>query len=185
LHASRLIQFYLGEVPDSAGRTIHDILNFSRQELESVHDYIQWLFPVRERSQFNPSAPVLSEQDIALFCGTEVLKARLKRAFEKMLDFYGFEFREGNVVRSAEWDQRKRWLAPYNHNFLRITRILTSLRLLGLAAHAQTFYLALRDVHQDYADRIGGDTWRFWTTAAGEQHANTGPPNEKTWRNDS
>jgi hypothetical protein len=165
MNVSRLIEFYLGEVPDSEGRTIHDILNFDLRELETVDNYIQWLFPVKERSQFNPNAPVLSDQDIAAFRRSEVLKRTLLDAFIKMLGFYGLELKDHKIVRSSAWDQRKRWVAPFNHNFLRISRILTSLKLLGLEEYAQAFYVALSDLYKEYTDRIGPDTWRFWTDA--------------------
>jgi hypothetical protein len=165
VEVSRLIQFYLGEVPDSEGRTIHDILNFSLHDLEVIHDYIQWLFPLRERSRFNPKAPLLSDQDIRAFRASDVLKGTLRKAFSKMLDFYGFELHEKQVVRSANWDQRKGWLTPCNHNFLRITRILSSLRLLGLDECAQSLYSALEETHREHAGRIGSDTWQFWTNA--------------------
>ena len=43
---SRLIQYYLGKVPDAEGRTISDILNFGLHDLEIVHDYIHYQFEV-------------------------------------------------------------------------------------------------------------------------------------------
>jgi hypothetical protein len=134
--------------------------------LETVHDYIQWLFPLKERSQFNPNAPVLSDRDIETFRSSEALKRMLLGAFTKMLEFYGLEIQDRKVVRSSVWEQRKCWLTPYNHNFLRITRILTSLRLLGLEEYAEAFYVALGELYKEYADCIGPKTWRFWTDAA-------------------
>ena len=165
VEVSRFIQFYLGEVPDSEGRTIHDILNFSLHDLEVVHDYIQWLFPLRERSHFNPKAPLLSEHDIRAFRANAVLRGTLRRAFAKMLDFYGLEIHEKQIVRSANWDQRKGWLTPYNHNLLRVSRILTSLGLLGLEDCAQALYVALEEVCREEAAPIGAETWEFWTKA--------------------
>jgi hypothetical protein len=204
MQPSRLIQFYLGEAPDSSGRTIAEILDFTYQEQEAVHDYIQWLFPLREASAFNPRAPVLSQQDIATFRGSEVLRRQLLAAFKKMLAFYGFEIAwaegdspifaaktasskkyvlsaakietvpGGRVVRSADWKERSGWLTPHNHNYLRITRILTCLGLLGLEDYARAFFAALEGVHQDYGGRIGPETWGFWTRAV-PQHPVGGP----------
>ena len=91
MDVSRLIQFYLGDIPNSAGQTISDILNYSYEEQEAIHDYIQWLFPLREPSAFNPDAPVLSQQDIQSFRGSEVLQKQLLDALKKMLAFYGLE----------------------------------------------------------------------------------------------
>lgn len=165
---SRLVQFYLGEIPNSSGRTIAEILNFSYEEQETIHDYIQWLFPLRQPSAFNPHAPVLSQKDIQSFRGSEVLQKRLLDALKKMLAFYGFEIQDGQIVRSVDWEQRKEWLTPHNHNYLRITRILTCLGLLGLEDYARAFFIALGSVYQEYGSRIGSKTWRFWSGAASQ-----------------
>jgi hypothetical protein len=173
MEPTRLIQFYSGEAHDSSGRTIAGILDFTYQEQEAVHDYIQWLFPLREASAFNPRAPLLSQQDIETFRGSEVLQKRLLEALKKMLAFYGFEIQGGRVVRSAAWEERSGWLTPHNHNYLRITRILTCLGLLGLEDDARAFFAALEGVYQDYGGRIGPETWGFWARAASE-HRPTG-----------
>ena len=59
-----LVRFYLGTEPDSSGRFIGDIRKWNHERLERTHDYIQWLFPTRNRSQFNSSAPTLDEEQI-------------------------------------------------------------------------------------------------------------------------
>jgi len=39
----RLVKFYLGICTDNANRSFVDMLSFSNKQLESKHDYIQWL----------------------------------------------------------------------------------------------------------------------------------------------
>lgn len=56
--------FYLGKEADSQGRTIEEIWEWDHEDLEDTHDYIQWLFPLQERSAFNPDAPVLTPEAI-------------------------------------------------------------------------------------------------------------------------
>ena len=51
---SQLVNFYLGDAPDNQGRMIDEILSWKDEQLEDVHDYIQWLFPLKERSAFTP-----------------------------------------------------------------------------------------------------------------------------------
>ena len=63
----KLIGFYSGKGTDDRGRRIDEIWSFSHEELEAVHDYIQWLFPLAERSAFNPGAPLLDDETIARF----------------------------------------------------------------------------------------------------------------------
>jgi hypothetical protein len=50
---TRIMDFYSGLSPDHRGRHLNEILEWSDDELERVHDYIQWLFPLTERSGFN------------------------------------------------------------------------------------------------------------------------------------
>jgi hypothetical protein len=57
--------------------------------LELKHDYIQWLFPLPEPSPVNPEAPTLTPEAVNGFGSDLALKARLRRALEKMLAFYG------------------------------------------------------------------------------------------------
>jgi hypothetical protein len=54
---SRLTDFYRGAGSDSEGRSLADLWNLSDDEMEDIHDFIQWMFPLREPSRFNPDAP--------------------------------------------------------------------------------------------------------------------------------
>jgi hypothetical protein len=54
-----IIRFYSGAQPDHRGRYRNEIQGSPDAQLESIHDHIQWLFPLSERSGFNVAAPVL------------------------------------------------------------------------------------------------------------------------------
>ena len=41
-----VVAFYRLEAPDARGRMLHDIWRWDSARLETVHDYIQWLFPL-------------------------------------------------------------------------------------------------------------------------------------------
>jgi hypothetical protein len=88
---SRLLDFYRGKSPDSEGRFLKDLLAWSDLDLEEVHDFIQWLFPLPEPSRFNPDAPLLTSEDIAAFNHDERLRANLAKSFERILSFLGLE----------------------------------------------------------------------------------------------
>lgn len=162
----RIAAFFRG-APDSEGRTLDEILAWSDELLEEGHDYIQWLFPTSRRSDFNPSAPVLTPETIREFHRDEALRRQLERAFARILQFYGFELASGVVRRGPSWRARSAgWLAPGDHNLLRITRILDSLATLGLLDHAQAFLAVLLELEAEPAGRaIGGRTFRFWRDA--------------------
>jgi len=167
-----LLEFYRGLAPDSEGRMFDEILAKDDDWLEYTHDYIQWLFPLREASQFNPDAPLLSDADIDAFRGERSLEMNLKRAFERMLAFYGFQLLSGGVAPAPNYFARaNNWITPGNHNFLRITRILTSLRILGRESAAWAFYDALRVVCENSSAGkiVGAESQRFWKNAAQPQ----------------
>src|SRR3954466_12059520 len=102
-NSSRLIEFYAGRGTDFGGRKIDDVWRMSLDELEYNHDYIQWLFPLRERSGVQPDVPVLEEATIRAFDSAE-LHDRLTTSARVMARFYGFEIAEettGVVVRRS------------------------------------------------------------------------------------
>jgi hypothetical protein len=74
---SRLTDFYRGTGTDAEGRTLAQLWAYSDEQLEDVHDFIQWLFPTPTPSRFNPHAPVLADADIAAFRSDPDLRANL------------------------------------------------------------------------------------------------------------
>ena len=157
----KLIAFYSGKGADDRGRRIDEIWRFSHEELESVHDYIQWLFPLTERSAFNPGAPLLDEDTIARFREEGALRANLERSLRVMLDFYGLAIARNEILRVPTFAARARvWLTPHNHNFLRLTRILKSLSLLGLHDRATQLLACLEGL-----PIIDEEALRYWREA--------------------
>lgn len=167
-----ILAFYQGQSADSEGRMIETIWSWDYKKLEYTHDFIQWLFPLKEKSQFNRNAPVLNDQIIQSFRTNEKLKTRLLQSLKVMLRFYGLQCNEVNdtdieIVKSDEYPERKlNWIQRRNHNYLRITRILTSLRLLGLENYAQAFYNCLNQIYLEESESIGRDTYAYWERAA-------------------
>src|SRR5438477_10869727 len=116
---SPLMTFYRGLGPDSRGRYLRDVQQQSLQNLEAVHDYIQWSFPLQEPSAAVPNSPVLTPEDIAEFRKDAGLKAGLLKSFEIMLTFYGLELADVNgqlrVTPAPSFPARSQvWLSPYN-----------------------------------------------------------------------
>src|SRR5262249_46283698 len=164
---SRIVDFYRGQGTDSKGRSLKEIWTWSDNDLEEVHDFIQWLFPLPEPSQFNPDAPLLSEQDIAAFKSDPVLRTNLMKSFDRILGFLGLALdNDAEVVESNNFPARipDVW-AMLNHNWLRITRILRSLNLLGMKAQAQALYERLSAYYKSRRFPIPPDTFRYWTNA--------------------
>jgi Opioid growth factor receptor (OGFr) conserved region len=165
-----ILEFYAGVIPDHRGRYLNEVLKWPDDELECVHDYIQWLFPLPERSGFNLNAPVLDQQAIYDFRSRPDLRRNMLASFLRMLAFYGLEIVESNppaVRRAASFAERsKNWLTTSNHNHLRITRILKSMRILGLETEAAALFDCLADIYREETEKdfpgISDETFGFW-----------------------
>ncbi|HEX8985770.1 MAG TPA: opioid growth factor receptor-related protein [Bryobacteraceae bacterium] len=167
----RILDFYAGEKTDDRGRYLRDLWNWPDERLEDVHDYIQWMFPLRDPSAFNSRAPLLDAETIAAFRTSPELQQNLRTSFLRMLRFYGLETDGGRVAATPNFAARSSdWLWANNHNHLRITRILVSLRLLGLEPEAQAFYAFLATLYEREKGQaqpaITAASFRFWTAAA-------------------
>jgi len=163
---SELVSFYRGDGVDAHGRTLAELWAFPDDRLESVHDFIQWMFPLREPSAFNPDAPLLTDADVAAFRSDPALQANLRRSFERFLAFLGLSHHDGRVTEAADFaEKRDLWRYP-NHNWLRITRVLTSTRTLGLAAESAALFDALSRLKASGRGRITDESFRYWSNAA-------------------
>ena len=121
---SKLTDFYFGQ-GRGAGRLFEDIMAFTDEEMESTHDYIQWIFPVPEPSKWQPQSPVLTEEDLEMFRG---VGAPTGRKFRATLMFMRF------------LSNNEHWRTPGNHNLLRITRVLRFLTLVDMSEEAEIIH---------------------------------------------
>ncbi|KAL8682043.1 MAG: hypothetical protein Q9186_001832 [Xanthomendoza sp. 1 TL-2023] len=178
------LQFYspTSPTPDYRGRTLASILTWPDSRLESSHDYIQNLFPLPERSPVNPSAPVIDEQTFTTFRSCPEFQNQLRSSLRRMLSFYGFEIVEttngsnnhrsnggsGIHIQPAKNfpSASQNWLTRFDHNHLRITRIIRSCRVLGLGDEALAFHSALVHAAEQKRGVISPKTLMFWRRAA-------------------
>jgi hypothetical protein len=160
---SAILDFYRGTGRDGAGRTIEQVWAFGRGALETRHDFIQWLFPLREASRYNPAAPLLTDKDEAAFRDDPALRARLLRSLDVMLDFYGLARGDGTVVPlSPDALAQAPWLAPGDHNHLRLSRIVQSLALLGEEGWAAALQARLMAIVAAHPDGVAPQTAAIW-----------------------
>lgn len=166
-----IIQFYSGKSADVRGRMLQDIWQQNHEWLEKTHDYIQWLFPLTERSRFNPNAPILTDDDIQEFRNREDLRNNLVTSLKLMLGFYGLscqESKDGTIEINLDksfLERKKIWVHWGNHNHLRITRILKSLHSLGLEIYAQAFFKCLQEISNLEKGEITKLTFSHWQDA--------------------
>ncbi|MBF0540152.1 MAG: hypothetical protein HQK91_01720 [Nitrospirae bacterium] len=163
-----IINFYLGKETDDKHRFLSDILKYSDDQLESYHDFIQWLFPLETESQYNLLAPLIDKEIRYEFSKNVILQDNLCKSCSRMLHFYGFLCGpplniesiitcDMNFTKKAE-----NWLSPNNHNHLRLTRILRSLRLLSLEKCSSKLLLKLEEIALQNPHKISKETLHFW-----------------------
>lgn len=165
-----IVAFYSHEATDDRGRSLRQIWGWDHGRLEGVHDYVQWLFPLREPSAVNYTAPLITDNTVAGFAGNAALRDNLKRSFELMLDFYGLALVDQEhglaVVPTPSFEKRSRtWLMPGNHNHLRLTRILRSVRTLGLSDCAVALFDRLVVIYREVPGAISSTTFQYWQRA--------------------
>lgn len=173
---SQIIDFYNGSKTDFAGRSWSEIVSQTDEWLEFTHDYIQILFPLEEASEFNIHAPILTEEDILAFQEKDsLLRKRLKASFFIMLMFYGIVLCSGGMFSKLEIkfikdrdsfnERSKVWISRNNHNYMRITRILKSLCLLGLRPYAEAFLECLIKLKKEFDNDISMVNLEYWMEA--------------------
>ncbi len=163
---SRLLDFYRGRGTDSEGRTLDKIWAYSDRELEAVHDFIQWMFPLREPSRFNPDAPLLTDADVEAFRSDTSLQVAMGRSLGRFLAFLGLRREAGEVQGADDFAlERAVWTSP-NHNWLRITRALTSTRMLGQADASRAFFGFLDNRRISGVIQADAQTCGYWSAAS-------------------
>lgn len=171
---TELLAFYKGEAPMSSGigrasgkRFLSDVLGWDNMALESVHDYIQWIFPLKEASDYNRLAPLLDDETIETFKTDPRVRLNVEAACVRMGGF--LEIPAGashGGLQFGKATHKPHWVDQYNHNYKRATRMIASLRLMGFEASAASLYEALYDLHSKYGTEIGTETLAFWKKAA-------------------
>ncbi len=148
--AGAVASFLEGEGRDSRGRTLFDVLAMNDAALERTHDFIQWLFPLPEPSGAVPDAPVLTEAEVEAIRVSTMAQCALAASTDRMDAFY--------AATTA-------WLAPHDHNHLRITRIIRSLRLLSGHKEADAFKAAILGRVEAARAPVNSRSLGYWTTA--------------------
>lgn len=150
--AGPIHDFLRGTGRDGRGRRLADVLAFDDARIEAVHDFIQWLFPLAEASRAVPGAPVLSAVEAAAVRGDPLAQAGLRAGLARMARFY------------AGTDG---WLTGYDHNHLRITRIITATRDLLGPAEAAAFHAGVVARNTAAGAPVNRESLRYWSAALG------------------
>ncbi|MGI9283505.1 MAG: opioid growth factor receptor-related protein [Endozoicomonas sp.] len=105
--------------------TLEGIRKFTHRECESAHDYIQLLFPNSQSSQYNRTAPLLTDQMVMEIQSDRKLQMELQKSLDQILGFWGM-YRKGDqvYVDDSKSDRHKWNKSVYDHNESRVSRVL-------------------------------------------------------------
>jgi hypothetical protein len=169
-----LIRFFDPAIaaPGPRNRSLATILAWPDSQLESSHDYIQTVFPLPEESMFS-FAPIVTKEVRDAFLAQAELRASLREALERMLAFYGLQFRtatdggsEETITRGPNFATASgNWVTRFDHNHLRMTRILRSLRVLGLESEAAALHNFL-STDEKVTNSVSPRSQMYWRRAA-------------------
>ncbi len=174
--------FYKGELAsEPEGAKVDEIHRSWRgdfRRLELHHGYIQWLFPVFENAGMNWRSSPLTKEGAATIRASEACSRRVLESYRLMLHFYGLvlvDAKTGAVARdpdAAHAAERLENLHERAHNWLRISRIITSLGELGFARYKKPLVAALRkEVEAGTLADAAESCERYWAPLAEDEGA--------------
>lgn len=166
-----LIDFYKQKPVTFKDRNvdINNFWNYSNDELESEHNYVQWLFP-NAREGVAP-APVLSEKTVVIMREDPEIKKNVLKSFDTMLKFLGYS-RDTNscaLQRNSDFDERaENWIITNSHNHLRMSRLLLFLKYMGLDDCAKNLFDEFTRLRNDdkYKAYIANSYDNYWQNAS-------------------
>ena len=142
-----LVDFLNGTGPDHQGRYLRDIWDFNDKSIEQTHDFIQWMFPLTEKSMSVPVVPTLSAEDVEAIRTSGVARLNLEKSAQWYLGFL---------------QRNDHWIKAYDHNHLRITRVIKSLGLLTSVEASTSFLDSVFDIAGDRIQSIDQNAISFW-----------------------
>ena len=142
-----ILNFLIGNQEDSNNRCIQDIWEMNDREIENTHNFIQWIFPLSERSEAVPNSPIVSEEEIYQIKNSELAQNNIKKSSDWFLGFL---------------ERNKYWICYSNHNHLRITRAIKSLRLIHSNKEAEKFKTDIFNLIEGNEDKISSISIEFW-----------------------
>eukprot|EP01096_Ripella_sp_DP13-Kostka_P011294 TRINITY_DN4530_c0_g1_i1.p1 TRINITY_DN4530_c0_g1~~TRINITY_DN4530_c0_g1_i1.p1 ORF type:complete len:217 (+),score=88.75 TRINITY_DN4530_c0_g1_i1:316-966(+) len=165
------LRFFKNEIPSRPDGdyidNIHSQWRGDYNKLEQHHNYIQWLFPLREMG-VNLMAEPLTNEEAHAIRNDPVLIARAIKSLEMMLDFYGMSLTDNpitgpRVSRAPNWLSRYDHLDRSQHNYLRITRILKFLADVGLERYQNPILAHIaQEIKQGYLQNLKRSFTNFW-----------------------
>ena len=119
------VEFLSGVGPDYKGRMLSEVWRYTDFEIDNTHDFIQVVFPTDKLSKSSFHGLYLKSQ-------------------EEIEEIQKCQIATNNLAFSSGWfleylERNEAWQDKYDHNHLRISRIIQCLRLLVSDTEAERF----------------------------------------------
>lgn len=165
---TQVLGYLTGESPDHRGRVLGLVLAQDNEWWTDKQDFIQWVFPSTEPSEFHGFSPVLTAQELALLGQSEKARAGLMAGYARLLDTLGLAKRDDGAVFEPPSDLdvfRPAWLRRPDQFDYRITRMLTALNGVGMHREVGQFM----EFIEDTVALVPGKavSLQYWRHAAG------------------
>lgn len=156
-----LLRFFRGEEDERIHHTLSRITEFSDEEMEMYHDFIQWIFPTMEQSEYHPSAPTIDAKFAHALHQDDCTLAGYCKGCRRYFRYMGLECKgNGDICRIPNTPPF--WQLP-GHNYLRITRVLNSLRQTGHEGCCKALYAQMMQILEaDPTNYVGRTTLEYW-----------------------
>jgi len=143
-------KFLKNNESDFKGRSLSDIWSYNDEEIEKYHDFIQLIFPLNKQSRSAFHGYYLDKKgQIETIKNDEDIKKNILKSSYLFLGFL---------------ERTNHWKSGYNHNQLRITRIIECLKLLVSDEEAKKFYDNVLSLIDD-ENKMNKVTTKFWQDA--------------------
>ena len=165
------INFLLGVGVDGRGRTLADYKAFNSFMWEECHDHIQWAFPTKTPSAYNPNAPVIPD-DFVFDGDYRVKQAILDLMTEYMKSLHitiapadsGRNFVK--FIYEPETEYQLHWVNWRDHNMKRLTRLIECLGIFDLKeVQRDLFEFLVYEIAVRYRPRLSSVTVAYWVAA--------------------
>ena len=130
----RLKMFHEANAPLADGFRRKELLIMSDEEFEFKHGFIQWAFPIPDDGNQVSNAPVLNLDTALWLAENPEVSVFLEEMTVKFLKFLS---------------RNHHWKMDFNHNHLRISRVIQSLRILHSWELANWFYGKVKELAGD------------------------------------
>ena len=164
--------FLKGEGTTPNGQTVYDLLGYDDEQMERVHDWIQWAFPNPLPSQAQPQATPtrFTRAQAASIMNSFVARAHSVALLNKTLLFWGIQWQEQQQQGRSSFAVKDgarlcRKLSGKNHNAKRMTRVLVFLYSTGQVHEAEELRAFLWQCVTDLPDfRPLQTTMEHWSS---------------------